>query len=160
MHDTIDKELIEQSNLYSNISLYIKNRDAVNFLIVLWNVIQFFDDIYDNDIEHHVIKDRVFGRLFDVLITLNDNQFFVQNRSLLLPSMSVMIFKWHAANKSEELLSHNEQSYMWRAGYYDIVLLVNLLCNGESHTQEHSKSILSIYGESFVEYLKEFNKDA
>lgn len=160
MYDITDKDAIEKSNLYKNISFYIKDNDAVSFLIILWNIIQFFDDVYDNDIEFNVIKDRVLVQLFDVLVALNDNQFFVQHRSVLLPSISIMIFKWHAANESEESLNHNEQSYMWRAGYYDIVLLVNLLCNGATHTKECSKKILSIYGETFVNYIKEFDKHA
>lgn len=155
-----EKSKSEELNLYSNISFFIKNVDAVGFLIVLWRVIQFFDDVYDCDVDQKHIKDNVAKALFDAIIALNDNKFFIENRAVLLPSMSVMILKWTASNVSEENQNVSAQSYMWRAGYYDVVLLVNLLCNGIANTEVNANKILSIYGESFDDYLKEFNKDA
>ena len=66
--------------------------------------------------------------------------------------MAVQLLKWQASDKAERDGRADAKSFMWRAGYYDLVLFVNLLCNGPSAPI----APLSLYGETLADYLKEF----
>jgi hypothetical protein len=48
------------------------------------------------------------------------------------------------------------KSYMWRAGYYDLVLLVIQICHGYEKALLAAPSVMSLYGETLADYLGEF----
>jgi hypothetical protein len=45
---------------------------------------------------------------------------------------------------------------MWRAGYYDLVLLVIQICHGYEKALLAAPSVMSLYGETLADYLGEF----
>ena len=124
-------------------------QDAGEWLVSVWRLTQFFDDVADGDAVNRADLDAV---LWDALIGMNTNPFFVARRVELLPVMALQIQKWQASDAAERAGRANAKSFMWRAGFYDLVLFVYMLCCGNANPE----APLSIYGETLEAYLREF----
>jgi hypothetical protein len=68
-----------------------------------------------------------------------------------------MILKWQASDKVERVGKHDEVSFVWRAGYYDVVLTVVRLCHGVAIAHQCAADVMRLYGEKYSEYVKEFD---
>lgn len=130
-------------------------QDATDWLLNLWNIIQFLDDCQDGDF-------NVGNPLpaHEILIAHGGNSFYLMHSQQLLPALSIALNKWYAANAAENSGKADAKSYMWRAGYYDIVLLVFTLVHGALGARNNAFDIMSMYGESLEAYLLEFNGGA
>jgi len=128
-------------------------KPAVEWLVMLWNVIQVFDDVADGDPVH---PQDLNAAIWDTLVAMPTNDFYVRNAHHLSPMVASMILKWHAANDAESNGCADERSYVWRAGYYDVVLMVCNLCYGPAATGRVASQILGLYGEKYEDYKKEF----
>ncbi len=128
--------------------------DAVEYLCDVWSVIQFFDDAYDYDEVDLKDFDRV---LWAVFVKIPQNPFYVRNSYQLSNCCSLQILKWHAANSVEKTGNHDYKSFVWRAGYYDLVLLVALMCLGPDKLAGIEHNILGLYGEDYEDYKAEFD---
>jgi len=124
---------------------------AADWLIDLWQVIQVFDDVHDG----HAVGDEM-PALWAALVTMPGNPFYLSNAAALQSAMATAILKWHAANVAEEQGQADERSYMWRAAYYDVVLLVVLLCHGRAVALDMAPVVMMMYGEPFADYREEF----
>lgn len=127
--------------------------EAKNWLLDLWDVIQGLDDWYDEDFVSPLDKEIV---IYKALVMLPSNPFYLQFANHLAPILSNSILKWSAANKKEQDKEADEKSFMWRASYYDVVLEVVRIIHGPWKALEISNHIANMYGESYEEYLKEF----
>ena len=125
--------------------------DAADYLCDIWGVIQFFDDVKDGD-----NPDTLEKSLWAVLVKIPQNPFYVRNSYQLSSCSGLQILKWNAANTVEADGMHSEKSFSWRAGYYDLVLLVVQICHGAESVFGKEAEILSLYGESFENYELEF----
>ena len=123
--------------------------DAVAWLCDMFNVIQVFDDVADADSIARPDLDRA---IWFSLVGSATNQFYAKNAMSLIPVMSVAIMKWQASDASERAGNADARSYVWRAGFYDVVLLVCHLCRCPAPPE----TVLRLYGETFDEYSKEF----
>ena len=139
--------------LAQNLSQFLP-REAASWLVMLFDSIQVFDDVWDGD---PVSRQDLSACIWNTLVAMHQNPFFAANSQALLPAVGTMVMKWHAANDAEESKAHDAKSFVWRAGYYDIVLLVVILCRGPEFAQAHAKEVLSLYGETLPGYLGEFN---
>jgi hypothetical protein len=129
--------------------------EAQSFLLQLWGVIQFFDDVADGDYSD---REQLNQSLWNCLISIPQNPFYRVNSNTLTPLIACAILKWQAADTVEREGRHNEQSFMWRACFYDIVLMVFALCFDTETATKNSHRILGIYGESLEDYISEFNE--
>jgi hypothetical protein len=127
--------------------------DAVDWLMDLWDAIQFFDDIADGDETSRADLDKV---LWSSLIGMHMNRFYAANSTTLSPIVASMILKWQASDDAERAGQADERSYMWRAGYYDVVLMVVHLCHGYDISRKAARDVMRLYGETFKEYREEF----
>lgn len=127
---------------------------AVTWLVDLWTAIQTLDDIVDGDA---VSRDDLDRMIFGVLVGLPGNPYFAANAGMLLPVVANALVKWKAADTQERNGAADERSYMWRAGYYDVVLAAVLLCHGPDTALKHGHLVLQMYGEKFADYAKEFD---
>lgn len=125
--------------------------EAVDYLCGVWNVIQVLDDVADGDDIDRADLDRAIA---DIFFRLPMNGFYVKYQAWLVPALTQMVMKWQASDIQERMGEANAQSYMWRAGFYDVVLLVVTLCHGPSSSK--ALEALRLYGETVEEYLKEF----
>lgn len=124
---------------------------AIDWLLDLWHTIQAFDDMQDGD----PVEDAM-PALWGALVSMPGNPFYQSNATALQGAIATAILKWHAANVAEENGRADERSFMWRAAYYDVVLLVVLLCHGQAEALRLAPTVMMMYGEPFADYREEF----
>lgn len=125
---------------------------AVDWLCDLWNAIQVLDDVADQD---HIDRKDLDRAIYGLLAGMPSNPFYQQHQSWLIPALSQMVLKWMASDIAERAGCADERSYMWRAGYYDVVCLCTAIVHGPS--SEKSYQALALYGEGCAEYMREFH---
>lgn len=128
------------------------SQDGANWLALLWDAIQGLDDWKDGD-----ANDDIERIVHVVLHDLPAHPFFRQHSSYLLPHLSAMVLKWRAANTMEEFGDADARSFMWRAGFYDVVLMALALCIGPDRAGKLAHEVAAMYGETFESYTKEMN---
>lgn len=140
-------------------SLHIQFKDdlalpesAIQWLLDLWNLVQVLDDVADGDEIERPDLDRA---IWSCLAGMPSNPFYQQHQSWLMPATAQMVLKWMASDLAERNGDADERSYMWRAGYYDVVMTVTSLVHGPS--SQMALRALSLYGETAAEYMKEFH---
>jgi hypothetical protein len=127
-------------------------RSASDWLLDLWQVIQLFDDVHDGDPVGPVMP-----ALWAALVSMPGNAFYQANAAALQAAVATAILKWHAANEAEDAGEADERSFVWRAAYYDVVLLVVLLCHGQAEALRLAPFVMLLYGEPFADYREEFS---
>lgn len=128
------------------------SEEACEWLSALWDVIQVFDDFADGDA---VDRDDLDGAIWNALIGMPANGFYQRNAHMLIPLMSVAVLKWKASDTVEREGGACATSFVWRAGYYDIVLAAVQIEHGTQAAMEIGHAVLKLYGESLEEYMKE-----
>jgi hypothetical protein len=126
---------------------------AVEWLLMLWNAIQVFDDVADGD---HVEREDLNAAIWNTLVGMNQNPFWIANSNSLAPVIATMVLKWQASDHVERTGNADAKSFVWRAGFYDVVLMVLTLCNGTKYATDNAHLVMSLYGETFEDYMKEF----
>jgi len=126
---------------------------ATAWLLGMWDAIQFLDDVADGD---EISRDRFDSALNQLLVAMPGNPFFAENASVLLPVVAVQLLKWQASDIAERRGDAGPVSFVWRAGYYDLVLLTVQICHGYDTAVDMSTTVMSLYGEKLDEYKKEF----
>lgn len=127
--------------------------DAAKWLLDVWRAIQVYDDVADGDT---VARDDLDRTIWASLVGLQINPFHMQNAASLVPVLALQILKWQASDVIERRGDADARSYMWRAGYYDLVLLVALMIHGPEKATALGPIIMQMYGETFEDYMKEF----
>lgn len=127
--------------------------DAARWLLDLWAVIQVFDDVADAD---NVPLATLHDAVWRALIAMPDNAFYVANASSLLPVLANAFLKWVASDCAERAGAADEKSFVWRASYYDVVLMVVLLVHGKDAAIQNAATVMSLYGEKYADYKTEF----
>ena len=127
--------------------------DAINWLCSLYEVIQFIDDVQDGD------KADIESGVWNSIVFLPTNRFFLRNAQYLSPVLSIQILKWMASDERERDGKADAKTYMYRAGFYDVVMEVVLLTHGYKKAKYYAPIVMDIYGETLKDYLEEF-KDA
>jgi hypothetical protein len=128
---------------------------AAEWLLMLWESIQAFDDYADGD---PVKREALDALIWNTLVAMPQNQFFSQHAADLSPLLGSMVLKWQASDRVEREGGASAQSYVWRAGYYELVLAAVRLCHGPAAAASVAHKVLGMYGEKFDAYLTEFNK--
>lgn len=128
---------------------------AVDWLLALWNAIQVLDDVVDKDEVNRADLDRA---VLDLLFCMPTNPFFAANAAILAPVVGLAVLKWKAADTAEREGNVTPTSFVWRAGYYDVVLAAVVAVHGPQTTMTIADNIMSLYGEDYNAYLKEFGK--
>lgn len=126
---------------------------AVLWLLDLWKSIQVLDDLVDGDPVDRADIDETFWRL---LVDMPGNPFFQANAAFLLPALATALLKWKGSDAAERAGQADEKSFVWRASYYDIILLTVSLCHGPKIALQAADKVMSLYGEKFEDYRKEF----
>jgi hypothetical protein len=119
------------------------------WLLDLWGLIQVLDDVADGD---PVDKASASSAVKAIFLTMPLNDFYRQYTAVLQPILWLQVMKWEAANEVEAKGLASEKSYMWRAGYYDVVLMVCHLCG----VPNVGHACMEMYGETFAEYMEGF----
>jgi len=128
-------------------------QEAAQWLLDIWACIQLFDDVADGDRIYRDDLDRV---IWATLVEMPANPFFASRSALLIPVLATQILKWQASDAIERAGNADAKTYMWRAGYYDLIAFVVQLCHGRDMAQTIAPTVLSLYGEDLNEYISEF----
>jgi hypothetical protein len=126
---------------------------AVDWLLSLYDAFQFFDDVADKDEITRESFDKV---LWGVFVAMPQNPFFIKEAHQLIPLVGAQILKWQASDKAERGKNADAKSFVWRAGYFDIVLFSVALIHGPQAANAVSENVMRLYGETLEDYLKEF----
>ena len=127
---------------------------AIDWLLMLFEAIQVFDDVADGD---PVEREDLNAVIWNTLVGMNQNTFWIANSHSLAPVVATMILKWQASDQAERDGKADAKSFVWRAGYYDVVLMTVALCHGTQQATEKAQQVMELYGETFEEYMKEFD---
>ncbi len=127
--------------------------EAIDWLLMLWGAIQVFDDVADGDT---VTRPDLDAAIWNTLVAMPRNPFFVVHAATLAPVMAASILKWQASDRAEIAGAPTAMSYAWRAGYYDVVLMAVQCCKGVEFATNNAHHVMALYGEHLGDYLKEF----
>jgi len=127
---------------------------AVEWLLMLWGAIQVFDDVADGD---PVEREDLNATIWNTLVGMNQNTFWQANSHTLAPVVASMILKWQASDQAERAGKADARSFVWRAGYYDVVLMVVAVCHGTQRATQAAQQVMELYGETLEDYMKEFS---
>jgi hypothetical protein len=143
-----------EDSLRANLSqAFALPADCVQWLLDVWACIQTLDDYADGD---PVSRERLDALIWSSLVGMPGNAWFLAHAGALLPAVAQMVLKWQASDTVERAGNADARSFVWRAGYYDVVLMAVLLEHGPEAAQRTAHLVLSIYGERFEDYLSEF----
>tara|TARA_R110000782_G_scaffold47595_3_gene104577 strand:+ start:3131 stop:3580 length:450 start_codon:yes stop_codon:yes gene_type:complete len=135
------------------VEVFCLPEEATEWLIDLYRSIQLFDDVADGDTIDRKELDHV---LWHMMVGQYSNAFFAQKSAALVPLLANAILKWQASDHVEREGDVDARSFMWRAGYYDIILSVIQLCHGHEVAKERAHIVMRMYGEKYEDYLEEF----
>ncbi len=127
---------------------------ATEWLMMLWSAIQVFDDVADGD---PVEREDLNAAIWNTLVGMNQNSFWAANSITLAPVVATMILKWQGSDQAERDGNADARSYVWRAGYYDVVMMVVALCHGTKYAIDNAHLVMALYGETLEDYMKEFS---
>lgn len=127
---------------------------AIDWLLLLWSAVQTFDDFADGD---KVERAELDALIWNTLVALPCHPFFAANAQALGGAVSTAVLKWQASDRAERDGFADARSFVWRAGFYDVVLVVLNLCYGPSVAQSKAHLVMHLYGERLDDYLKEFD---
>ena len=130
-------------------------KDAIDWLVMLYDSIQVFDDYADGD---KVSRKDLNVLIWNTLISMPMNSFFIRNSNVLCSAMAIAILKWQASDTVERQGFPSAMSFAWRAGYYDIILLVYAIHFGHVEATKNAHHIMALYGEQFDKYIQEAEK--
>jgi hypothetical protein len=145
--DTREKTLVEH---FEYLGL---PQAAQEWLLMLFKATQGLDDWYDGDtvdkrtIEHYV---------YLLLVRFPSNPFYIAFNKELTPVVSNCILKWTGANALEAKGEQLHKSFMWRAGFYDVLLEVVRIVHGPEVAIAASEYVIKMYGENLEDHIKEF----
>jgi hypothetical protein len=122
--------------------------------MMLWGAIQVFDDVADGD---PVEREDLNAAIWNTLVGMNQNSFWSANSITLAPVVATMILKWQGSDQAERAGKADARAYVWRAGYYDVVLMVVALCHGTKYATDNAHLVMALYGETLEDYMKEFS---
>ena len=126
---------------------------VVDWLMMVYDAIQVFDDFADGD---PVERKDLDATIWNTLVGMHQNQFFILNSQLLVPLLASMVLKWQASDTVERMGDADAKSFVWRAGYYDLVLTSVSIIHGAEYATKNAHLVLNLYAEKLEDYLKEF----
>jgi hypothetical protein len=126
---------------------------VVEWLVMVYDAIQVFDDVADDD---PIARDDLNATIWNTLVGMHQNQFFITHSHYLVPLLATMILKWQASDTAERAGQADARSFIWRAGYYDLILMAVSLTHGPGFATKNAYLVMQLYGEKFEDYMKEF----
>jgi hypothetical protein len=140
--------------LRENLSkVFMLPKTAIEWLVMVYDAIQVFDDVADGD---PVNRKDLNTTIWNTLVGMHQNAFFIANSDHLIPLLATMILKWQASDTAERNKEADAKSFVWRAGYYDLVLMTIAIVHGAGFATVHGHHVMALYGEKYEDYMKEF----
>lgn len=132
---------------------WIKDNNAVMFLLEIFNIGEVWDDLIDRDKE--VSGYAINEAFMSALIVLPNNPFYLAYQAQLVGCMTSGIHAWLDANELERGSDNNDKifSYVLRDWYMELLTLVCQLLHGFDYTRSISIEMRKFFiHENFEEY--------
>ena len=129
-------------------------QDATDFVCLIWQMNQRFDDMVDEP--EKLTRQDQDALIWDSFVTLPTNPFYLRHLGTLSPVLALVISKWKASDTAEREGRHDARSFVWRAGFYDVLLIVYTLVHGPGAAMRDAEVIMGLYGEKLDDYMQEF----
>ncbi|MDP2346708.1 MAG: hypothetical protein Q8N34_03170 [Gammaproteobacteria bacterium] len=133
------------------------NESAVAFMGIVSSISQVWDDLIDKD--KPVGDAAINNMMWQALIDLNDNSFFVTHAGQLLPVMKKAIIDWQASCVHEQAGDPKmlKVSYIKRSCVTDLAVFVAYLCGGLEHSVQWAVEIerAVFRDDNFNDYVRE-----
>lgn len=149
-----------QERLREILSEYLgQTPGAMDFIEMLASVSQTFDDIYDGDKTVGAVD--LYGLMFQCLVDLPRNPFYVRHFADLSPLIEASINQWIQANDMEYLSRRGDSSllkvaYVTRSSLTPIIMHTIALSAGRQAAASAAQRINPlIFNESFEAYASE-----
>lgn len=111
------------------------NAEALAFLNAMARVLHFWDDLIDRDKEH--VDAHTHLCMWDALVTLPTNRFYLDNMTMLQPILVQSIVNWRVANDIERAPKSSIRdlgfAFIIRSTYVDLVSMSALILGGLEH---------------------------
>jgi hypothetical protein len=144
---------IREKNLFDHLNYLNIPAAAQEWLLMLFRATQGLDDWYDGD---KVEKRDIENYVYLLLVQFPSNPFYMYYQKELTPILSNYVLKWTGANALEAKGEQLHKSFMWRAGFYDVVLEVVRIVHGPQVAIAASEYVVKMYGENLEDHIKEF----
>lgn len=136
--------------------MFLGNQDAISFMLVVSKWSHLYDDLIDKD--KPVDDQMVHEVMWDIMVGLPLNKFYVANADLLAPVFATGILNWRGANDMEKS-GCKEELYIAHATRYsinDLALMVMTLLGGPAHAAKYARDArLSFQRDTLAHYLRE-----
>lgn len=131
------------------------NQHAVELCVTLFGIAQVWDDLIDDSAEVKNINKAFVAALVEIP---------TNPIAQMMPELPYHIYnvflRWRDATNIENnnpAVDDLHKCYMLRAGLYDIFALIAAKLYGDDYAESVGVQIRRFYGETFLEYSKEFN---
>lgn len=99
----------------------VKDLEAQEFLMIVLNAIEVWDDIIDRD--GRVTSDDINNAFSQLLVKLPANDFYRRNYAALAGMIVVMITSWHTSNADSSTSESQAHAYTLRKEFINLVVL-------------------------------------
>ncbi len=124
------------------------------WLLMLFDAIQFIDDVVDGD---PVDRESAINSGWNLLCAMPGHPFFQRHQQMLLPVLALQFAKWKASDDAERAREHGPVAFVWRAGFYDVVMLCVQIEHGTQAALDMGQTVMGLYGEPYENYMLEMN---
>ena len=137
-------------------ALFLGNHHAIAMMAIISRWTHLYDDLIDADAPWSA--STVHQVMWEVMVDLNLNPFFVQHRAALVPIIATGILNWRGANDMEKTGSEEELhiSHATRYSINDVALMVMVLVGGPAHAAQYARAArLAFQRDTFQHYVQE-----
>lgn len=132
----------------------VKDLEALEFLTIVLNAIEVWDDIIDHD--GRVTSDDIHNVFSQLLIKLPANEFYQRHYAALAGMIVVMITSWHTSNADQSTSESQAHAYTLRKEFINLVVLCVALTSNFADARAASLRgwTDSASNDSFNEYIR------
>lgn len=132
----------------------VKDPEALEFLALVLNAIEVWDDIVDKD--NRVSVDDIHNVFTQLLVKLPANQFYQKNYAALAGMVIVCTSAWHTSNAIADTAEGQAHGYTLRKEFINLVVLCVALTSSVADARKASLLgwTCSAADDSFDEYIR------
>lgn len=132
----------------------VKDLEAQEFLTLVLNAIEVWDDIVDKD--DRISVDDIHNVFTQLLVKLPANVFYQKNYTALAGMIVVMITSWHTSNVVQSTAETKAQAYTLRKEFINLVVMCVALT--DSIAQARMASLLGWTDSATNDSFNEFSR--
>lgn len=132
----------------------VRDLEALEFLTLIYNAIEVWDDIVDKD--NRILVDDIHNVFTQLLVKLPANNFYQKNYAALAGMIIVCTSAWHTSNEIAHTPEGHAHGYTLRKEFINLVVLCVALTSSVADARKASLLgwTCSAADDSFDEYIR------